>query len=58
METSILTLQKMLFVEGPHSEFAEISRHDVVWRFSLGVRRHGHFGSGISSLDYLEMCSQ
>jgi hypothetical protein len=33
METSILELQKLLLVEGPHSEFAEISRHDAVWRF-------------------------
>jgi len=58
METSILELQKLLLVEGLHSEFAEISRYDAFWRFSFGVRRHGYFGSGISSLDFLEMFSQ
>ena len=35
METSILELQKMMLVENRHSEFAEISRHDVVCRFTV-----------------------
>jgi hypothetical protein len=45
----------LLSVEALHSGFAEISRFNEVWRFSFGVRRHGFLGSGISSLDYLEI---
>jgi hypothetical protein len=45
----------LLPVEALHFGFAVISRYNDVWRFSFGVRRHGFLGSGISSLDYLEI---